>query len=373
MDFFNFAENLVNLRHQKGVTQEALADFVGVTKASVSKWETKQSLPDVLLLPQLAAYFGVSVDALLGYEPQLSREQIRKLYRELAADFAARPFEEVMEKSRGLAHKYYACHRFLFLLCVLWLNHSMLAGPDHQAEILEETARLCTHIIENCKDMGICNDAVIMKASVDLQLGRYTEVIEVMEEIRNPYRISNSGDALLIAAYEQSGQHEKAHQYTQFGMFLHLILLVSDAVQYLMLHLGDEAICEETMARIDGLMEIFHLESLHGNVAAQFHYAAALSCCVRQKPGEALARLRRFTDIACGLLDGPMELHGDDFFCSLDGMIEQLDLGADAVRSKKLVAGSARQALENPAFAMLAGEKEFKTMMKMFSDREEKL
>lgn len=373
MDFLNFAENLVNLRHEKGVTQEALADFVGVTKASVSKWETKQSLPDVLLLPQLAVYFGISVDALLGYEPQLSREQIRRLYRELAEDFAVRPFDEVMEKSRGLVHKYYACHKFLFQICVLWLNHCMLAGPDRQTEILEELAQLCAHIINDCKDIGTRNDAVIMKATVDLQLGRHSEVIGVMEEIRDPYRMANSGDGLLIAAYEMAGQHHRAEQYTQFCMYLHLILLVSDAVQYMMLHLEDGDICEETMARIDGVVENFHLDGLNGNVTAQFHYAAALAFCARQKYGEALARLRKFTDITCGLLDGPMELHGDDYFFSLDGMIENLDLGDGAVRSKKLVAGSARQALENPAFAMLREDAEFETMKKMFKDREEAL
>ena len=78
MNILNFSENIIKLRHKKGITQEELADFVGVTKASVSKWETKQSLPDIMLLPRLAAYFDVTVDELLGYEPNLSREQDRK-------------------------------------------------------------------------------------------------------------------------------------------------------------------------------------------------------------------------------------------------------------------------------------------------------
>ena len=88
MNTLNFSENIARLRHEKKITQEQLADFVGVTKASVSKWETGQSMPDILLLPQIAAFFDVTIDELLGYEPQLSREQIRKIYFELAADFA---------------------------------------------------------------------------------------------------------------------------------------------------------------------------------------------------------------------------------------------------------------------------------------------
>ena len=106
MSILNFSNNIVNLRHKKGITQEALADFIGVTKASVSKWETKQSMPDITLLPQLAAFFDVTVDELLGYEPNLSREQIRKIYFDLMAEFAKQTFEEVMAKSRHIAKKY---------------------------------------------------------------------------------------------------------------------------------------------------------------------------------------------------------------------------------------------------------------------------
>ena len=57
MNALNLAENIIRLRHDKKITQEQLADFVGVTKASVSKWETKQSMPDILLLLQLLSIF----------------------------------------------------------------------------------------------------------------------------------------------------------------------------------------------------------------------------------------------------------------------------------------------------------------------------
>lgn len=57
MSQLNFSSNISRLRHEKNITQEQLAEFVGITKASVSKWETGQSLPDVLLLPRLAAFF----------------------------------------------------------------------------------------------------------------------------------------------------------------------------------------------------------------------------------------------------------------------------------------------------------------------------
>ena len=72
MNKLNLPENIIRLRHEKKLTQEELADFIGVTKASVSKWEKGINTPDLMLLPQLAAYFDVTVDELIGYEARLS-------------------------------------------------------------------------------------------------------------------------------------------------------------------------------------------------------------------------------------------------------------------------------------------------------------
>ena len=99
MDKLNLSENIIRLRHEKKLTQEELADFMGVTKASVSKWEKGIHMPDLMLLPQLATYFDVTVDELIGYEAQLSAEQIRRLYGELTKDFSCLPLADVLEKT----------------------------------------------------------------------------------------------------------------------------------------------------------------------------------------------------------------------------------------------------------------------------------
>lgn len=54
------------LRREKGITQEALAERLGVTPQAVSKWENDISCPDIALLPELARLLGVSTDELLS-------------------------------------------------------------------------------------------------------------------------------------------------------------------------------------------------------------------------------------------------------------------------------------------------------------------
>lgn len=64
-----FKDNLVQLRKMQGMTQEKLAEKIGVTRQAVAKWESGDSLPDLERSRQLADALGVSLDDLASYEP----------------------------------------------------------------------------------------------------------------------------------------------------------------------------------------------------------------------------------------------------------------------------------------------------------------
>lgn len=65
-----FKDNLVQTRKILGLTQEDIADKLGVTRQSVAKWESGESVPDLDKCKQLADIFGVSLDDLANYEPE---------------------------------------------------------------------------------------------------------------------------------------------------------------------------------------------------------------------------------------------------------------------------------------------------------------
>ena len=74
-------QEIAKRRKDKQITQTELADFMSVSKASVSKWETGQSYPDITLLPLLAAFFDCSVDDLLVINSQLTTQEIKRIYQ----------------------------------------------------------------------------------------------------------------------------------------------------------------------------------------------------------------------------------------------------------------------------------------------------
>ena len=65
-----FKDNLVELRKIHDMSQEELADIIGVSRQTLSKYETGESLPDIEKCKLIANAFGVSIDDLLNYEPK---------------------------------------------------------------------------------------------------------------------------------------------------------------------------------------------------------------------------------------------------------------------------------------------------------------
>ncbi len=65
-----FKDNLVQMRKILQMTQEDIAEKLGVTRQSVAKWEAGDSIPDLDKCKQLADIFGVSLDDLANYEPE---------------------------------------------------------------------------------------------------------------------------------------------------------------------------------------------------------------------------------------------------------------------------------------------------------------
>lgn len=75
----NIGNQIKALRLKKSVTQEAMAEHFGITAQAVSKWECGTSVPDIALLPELSAYFGVTIDALFALDDETRMERIQNM------------------------------------------------------------------------------------------------------------------------------------------------------------------------------------------------------------------------------------------------------------------------------------------------------
>ena len=74
------------LRKIKGLTQEQVANALGITTSSVSKWETNNTYPDISLLSPLARLLGTAVDNVFNFKQKLSEEEIDTLLNRVRLD-----------------------------------------------------------------------------------------------------------------------------------------------------------------------------------------------------------------------------------------------------------------------------------------------
>lgn len=361
MKDLNIANAIMKKRKEKGITQDELAAYMGVSKASVSKWETGQSYPDITFLPELAAYFNISIDELIGYEPQMLKEDIKKTYYRLSNEFANRPFEEVIAECREIIKKYYSCFPLLMQMSILLLNHYMLEkDQEKQKEILSEIVDLCRHIKQEGDDLWLSKQANSIEALAQIVLQKPDEVFALLDSSNKPI---TSDSLVLASAYQMTGNIPKAKETMQISIYQEIIGFLGAVPAYLMLYVAEPDRYEEIIKRTSVVVDAFDLEKLHPGSMMSYYFTAANGYAMLGKQESALDMLQKYTDISTGDIF-PFTLHGDSFFDLIDDWFTDFDLGNKGPREDKTIKESIRQSvLENPAFAGLAVNARFKSMV----------
>ena len=153
-------ENIKRLRHEKGITQETLADFLSVSFQSVSRWERGESYPDITFLPAIAGFFGVSIDELMGMNEARDEEQIKnylKLYDDTKLKDLPSLYEKMKEAVKEFPHDFRILVRYMSLLQEVKIR--ALSIDAIAARAYQKTSKEITKIYENiqhhCTDDSI--------------------------------------------------------------------------------------------------------------------------------------------------------------------------------------------------------------------------
>lgn len=365
----NIAKVLVNKRKEKGVTQDELANYIGVSKASVSKWETGQSYPDVTFLPMLASYFNISVDELIDYKPQMTSRDIRKLYRRLAAEFAEKPFDTVLAECRETVKKYYSCFPLLLQMGTLLVNHVELArDAEKSSALIAEAKALFVRVKEESRDMALSKQAVFMEAFCALGSGDPNTVLDLLD---GSVTVMMPPESLLASAYQMKGNIRDAKGVLQIGIYQNLVALFNFFPAYLMLCSDDAEKYDETLRRALTVAEAFDMKNLHPAVISGTYLTAAQCYMAQGNRDRALDMLQQYTEIVTGDIY-PMCLHNDAFFDLLEDWLGKINVGTDLPRDNKTIRKSMAEVVaQNPVFAALSGEPRYQSITEKLGNIEE--
>ncbi|MDR2929736.1 MAG: helix-turn-helix domain-containing protein [Propionibacteriaceae bacterium] len=380
----NIGSSILHHRRRLELTQDDVANFLGVTKASVSKWETRASYPDIALLPRLATFFGVTIDELMGYDPQLSEAQIRALGRQYVAAFATRPFESVIDEIHEMIQRYYACYPFLLEMAVLLVNHANLAvepagdpgassggedteaaPPAGQRAVLEEVVALCSRVKAKTGDLVLARRANSIEAVAYLMLGRWSEVIDLLG--RHAAQFETSDELLLSSAQSGLGDLGAARQTLQVASYQYVPRLVGVQAALLSLYRDDPEHFDAALERGLAVAQAYDLAHLHPNAFMQLTVSAAMSLAEQGQAERALGFLEQAV-AAYDNFEFPLVVHGDTYFDLIDQWLTEADIWIEAPRDQTLVKQSFLELLTSPAFAGLADLVGYRDLVKHVRD-----
>lgn len=158
----NIGQRIKELRKKNDLTQEKLADFLGVTYQSVSKWECGTTMPDLAMIVPLARLLHVSADELLGMKP--AEQDERKAYFDSEYfQFWKKDHEEDLEIARQAVAEYPGDYRYLHWLASneWYVGYSVkYVGTDTEKELIASCIRHYEMVLENCDDPVLRNDAI---------------------------------------------------------------------------------------------------------------------------------------------------------------------------------------------------------------------
>ena len=237
-------EKIKELRKEKGISQEALAQVLGVSFQAVSKWETGVTMPDVSLIPPIASFFAVSIDELFDYNVWETERRIETICREAAALRGKEPAEAEYLLREGL--KQYPANETMLTL----LLYVMLEQPGREEDIIS----VCKNLLEFSSDPGVKYDVFRILAEAYCAIGKTDLAGSVLAQIPEFYFSKLECMAKLMPG--ETGFNAARFQMNLSGKSMIEMLRIMEQ------HYREEAVeLAERCGRIaEGVLDVFRRE-----------------------------------------------------------------------------------------------------------------
>lgn len=206
-------KNIRQYRKQYGLTQEQLAEAVGVTVGAVSKWESGHSNPDITMLPELADLFEISVDVLLGY--QLNCRTAKRASEKIDELCRNKKFEEALRESDKAIQRYPNSFEVVYQSAVMY-NFAGVERADDKLlqKSLELFNRASTLISQNTDEKISELSIQVCIGEIYVSMGKIDSALEHLKK-NNVFGINNVIIGMTLA---QNNRCEEALPYLSEGL-----------------------------------------------------------------------------------------------------------------------------------------------------------
>lgn len=180
-------EKIKSLRKSKNISQEVLAQYLGVTFQAVSKWENGSTMPDVEAIPAIASFFGVSTDELFDFNLFEMENKVTEIWQAAA---------KCRDSDHGKAEKMLRDGLKKFPGNDILLNNLLytMRAPERSDEVIN----ICKSLIESTKEDDVKYDALRILAETYAEKGEYALAKDTLEKIPEIYFTKLQLEAKLL-------------------------------------------------------------------------------------------------------------------------------------------------------------------------------
>ncbi len=247
------AENIRGYRKNLGLTQEQLAERLGITLGAVSKWERGSSEPDLGFIMDLAELFHVSVDALIGFsvhgaDADSEADRIEELSK-------TRPVLEMTAEYENALRRFPNHFRIVGGAAAVYQQIGVVYKKEPEMKRAMELYRHAIELISQNKDPKI-NEILLRNevAGCWASLKNYRKAVEEYQK-NNPTGSNDSRIGLLMIQYEK--KYEEGLEYTQRAFISQISDTITTGAGYVQYYLrtGQPDLCFQASEWIVGYLK----------------------------------------------------------------------------------------------------------------------
>ena len=195
-------------RNEQGLTQEQVAEYLGVSTPAVNKWERGNSYPDITLLAPLARLLKVDLNTLLSFNEELTEKEIIDFVNELSEIVYKKGFDIGFKKAMGKIHEYPTCHKLILNVAIILQSANLMWNKDNKEDYEIYIDKLFEEVIDS-EDFEVRNQAISMTMYRYLDRKEYDKAQNCIDRLPN---ITYDKEILQGSLYRNCGELDKASE-----------------------------------------------------------------------------------------------------------------------------------------------------------------
>lgn len=195
-------------RKELSLTQEQIAEFLGVSTPAVNKWEKGITYPDITLLPALARLLKTDLNTLMSFNEDLTDIEIENFVNELDKVVQEQGYQVAFQKAIDKIHEYPTCDELIYS-AILYLDGARFLYSVAEPEQYQETFEIFYQRLSKNENSEIRDISISMLISYARKRGEYSKAEELINTL--PFSKINKEEQLAIL-FRCQGKYDDAEK-----------------------------------------------------------------------------------------------------------------------------------------------------------------